>query len=61
MRGANENQAHRYLVCGLPENGIKSQLHQHVRQEADDDKGSNVEEITRVEFRISMGYFIRVE
>ncbi|XP_013600865.1 PREDICTED: uncharacterized protein LOC106308264 [Brassica oleracea var. oleracea] len=60
MRGANDNQA-RYLVCGLPANGIKPQLHQQPQQEADDDQGSDVEEITRVEFRLSMGYFIRVE
>ncbi|WZZ81294.1 hypothetical protein YC2023_101866 [Brassica napus] len=60
MRGANDNQT-RYLVYGLPANGIKPQLHQQPRQEADDDQGSDVEEITRVECRLSMGYFIRVE
>ncbi|KAG5384980.1 hypothetical protein IGI04_036450 [Brassica rapa subsp. trilocularis] len=31
------------------------------QQEADDYQGSDVEEITLVEFRLSMGYFIRVE
>lgn len=61
MCGANYNQVWRYLFCGLPANGIKPQLHQQPRQEADDDQGSDVEEITRVEFRLSMGYFIRVE
>ncbi|KAL0899139.1 hypothetical protein Bca101_083100 [Brassica carinata] len=59
--GANDNQARRYLVCGLPANRIKPQLHQQPRQEADDDQGTDVEEITRIEFRLSMGYFVRIE
>uniref|UniRef100_A0A1J3F6G9 Uncharacterized protein n=1 Tax=Noccaea caerulescens TaxID=107243 RepID=A0A1J3F6G9_NOCCA len=61
---ANDNQGRRHIICGLPAKGMFPQLHQQPRQEADDDQGSDIEELTKIQYRRAMrakGYLIRIE
>ncbi|WZY99821.1 hypothetical protein YC2023_072150 [Brassica napus] len=52
-------EARKGIICGLAAAGVKPQVKQ--RQPEQSSRGNDVEEITRGEFRRSLGYLTRIE